>query len=187
VLLRELRQRQQTRRELSALFEMTIGRLLPVQKVSVTAGYTESSFQRKSQIADQLRFNQLLYELKRDKLVSGTAGSNAILKITSQGLRWLKNLKNTSLFSLPTYTEPATKSPRLTILSYDIPEKSSLIRDWLRKNLTNLGMRAIQRSVFIGKIKLPAPLLQTIVELKLDDCVEIFEVTRTGTLQRRIF
>jgi CRISPR/Cas system-associated endoribonuclease Cas2 len=167
-------------------FNETIGKYLPTPKQIVPNGYTETTFQHRTSKQRQLRFNQLLYELKRDGLVVGNTGKNSLLNITARGLLWLKKFKDGPPIELPHYTKPAERNSRVTIISYDIPEKLASLRSWLRSSLKTLGMTAIQQSVFIGKIKVPSDLLQLVVQLKLETYIEIFEITKAGTLRQRL-
>lgn len=61
----------------------------------------------------------------------------------------------------------------LRIVFYDIPMKKSDYRRWLHNNLSILGYKQIQKSVFIGKRPLPASLIRDISSAGLDDCVYI--------------
>ena len=71
---------------------------------------------------------------------------------------------------------------RLVIVAFDIPERVRRYRDWFRSVLENLGLTMIQKSVWMGKIKIPKALIDDLAELKLIDFVEIFEVGNEGSL-----
>jgi len=61
-----------------------------------------------------------------------------------------------------------------------------IFRDWLRYVLLHqLGMKQVHQSVYIGKIKLPEELVKDIVRYELDEHIEIFEMTKSGTLRQR--
>lgn len=71
----------------------------------------------------------------------------------------------------------------LKIVIFDIPEKYRGKRDWLRRGLIELGFRKLQQSVWAGKIKLPMEFMDDLKELDLLDYVEIFAITKTGSLR----
>jgi hypothetical protein len=61
----------------------------------------------------------------------------------------------------------------LRIVFYDIPMPKSDYRRWLYNNLSLLGYKQIQKSVFIGKYPLPASFIQDISNAELDDYIYI--------------
>ena len=52
--------------------------------------------------------------------------------------------------------------------------------------LKNIGLRLIQQSVWMGKVKIPKEFLDDIRELHLANFVEIFEITKSGSLNQVI-
>lgn len=131
---------------------------------------------------DKKRFKQLMYELRRDKLVQEDKKSGRY-SITTVGRRWLK-----SFVEKPTtdYAPGPAERATVTVISYDIPESMRIFRDWLRYVLLHqLGMKQVHQSVYIGKIKLPEELVKDIVRYELDEHIEIFEMTKSGTLRQR--
>ena len=95
----------------------------------------------------------------------------------------LKILKKQPIGPLLEKTYEKESSERVTIVIFDIPEKERRKRDWLRAVLKNLGLKMIQKSVWIGKVKIPEALIKDLKRLNLIECVEIFEVSRTGSLE----
>jgi DNA-binding transcriptional regulator PaaX len=61
----------------------------------------------------------------------------------------------------------------LRMVFYDIPMPKSDYRRWLYNNLSLLGYKQIQKSVFIGKYPLPASFIQDISNAELDDYIYI--------------
>jgi hypothetical protein len=115
--------------------------------------------------------------------VSGEGGRKIISK-TQRGEFKLRQLKKEALNrpAIPTYRlEPGS---RVLIIAFDIPEKNRLKRAWLRSVLKNLGFKIIQQSVWVGRGNLPAIFLDDLEKMGLVEFVEIFEVTKKGTLQR---
>ena len=70
------------------------------------------------------------------------------------------------------------------IVVFDVPEKERRKRDWLRSVLKRLELKMVQKSVWIGKVKIPKELLDDLFNLKLLDYVEIFEVSKSGSLRQ---
>ncbi|MBI2635441.1 MAG: CRISPR-associated endonuclease Cas2, partial [Parcubacteria group bacterium] len=71
----------------------------------------------------------------------------------------------------------------LKVVIFDIPEKQKHKREWLRGQLQDLGFKMIQKSVWMGKRKFPKEFLEDIRDLKLLAYVEIFSVTKTGSMR----
>ena len=71
----------------------------------------------------------------------------------------------------------------MVIVIFDVPEKEKWKREWLRNTLRELGMKNVQKSVFIGKVKIPELFLENMRKLHAIDYVEIFEIGKTGTLK----
>ena len=132
---------------------------------------------------DRKRFNALLNYLKQEGLVekkrsrwSITAAGNTRLAATSERNRW-------SAAS----SRYAVNGPDTTfkIITYDIPStrEGQKQRQWLRSALNNLGFRLLQRSVWVGKRKIPERFMDDLHEKRLVPAVQIFAVSRTGTLR----
>ena len=73
---------------------------------------------------------------------------------------------------------------QFTIVTFDIPERERRKRDWLRGALRNLGLAMVQKSVWIGKVKIPGELVEDMKSMRILDFVEIFEISKTGSLQQ---
>ncbi len=132
------------------------------------------------------QFNLLLYRLKRDGLVNRkTSVGGEWLSITSRGLKVLERLrKRKNVFAAePGKYEKASDSA-LKIVVFDVSEKQRQKRDWLRAALVNLGFRMLQKSVWTGKVKLPEDFLRDLERANMLDCVEIFSVSKSGTLRK---
>lgn len=124
-------------------------------------------------------FNSLIYKLKRDGLVKKEVKKDGKynLSITAKGLAALREIRRK-----PNIRYRKTESKRLTIVIFDIPEEQRGKRDRLRETLINLGFKMSQKSVWIGRIKIPRELIEDLREQKIIKYVEIFEATRLGTL-----
>ena len=125
----------------------------------------------------------MLNKLRREGLIKKTIkNKKSIFKITQRGVQKLKSLQELVWPHVPQESYSAETSNNLTILTFDIPEKQRRKRDWLRGVLRSLGLRMIQKSVWLGKVKLPQDFLEDLRDLNLLNCTEIFEVTKTGSL-----
>jgi len=133
------------------------------------------------------RYHSFMYKLKRDGLVKENAGSQRGAKqifITSKGRRKLVSLQKQRVAVLPEVTYPNVKGKTLIIVTFDVPEEERRKRDWLRTVLKRIGFTMVQKSVWIGKMQLPEAFIKDLKTMHLVGCVEIFSVTRTGSLRR---
>jgi CRISPR/Cas system-associated endoribonuclease Cas2 len=129
---------------------------------------------------ERQRYYNLLYTLKKEGLIKEV--DQGLLSVTEKGRAWLLRHKNNNR-QVPAVRYTGLPHDRFIIVAFDIPEKERFKRDWLRTALKSLGLQMIQRSVWMGKVKLPALFLSDVRKLRLLDSVEIFEITRTGTLK----
>jgi len=75
---------------------------------------------------------------------------------------------------------------KFIIVVFDIPEIQKRKRNWLRAALKNLDFKMVQKSVWFGRVKIPKEFLDHLCEMKLIDYVEIFEISKTGSLERLV-
>lgn len=124
------------------------------------------------------RFSSMLCKLKKEGLI---LEKNNLLHLTIKGDLKLVNFGEKEKFSAKKYkTEPTSN---FLIVAYDIPGKNHKKRLWLRESLSNMGLRRIQQSVWMGKVKLPKDFLDDLKGMAILNYVEIFEITKTGTLR----
>jgi len=71
----------------------------------------------------------------------------------------------------------------LKIIAFDIPEKMRGRRAWLREVLMELDFKMLQKSVWIGTSVLPEEFVNDLKKFELIDHVDIFAVTKTGTIR----
>jgi len=132
-------------------------------------------------------YHSILYKLKRDGLIlEKKKDGKKVIAITPKGKIKLTSLKDSfaKIKNVPGRYYKKEGQSFFTIIVFDIPEKERRLRDWLREVLKNLGLRMIQKSVWIGKVKIPKELLDDIFKLKLESYVEIFEISRAGSLKQ---
>lgn len=138
---------------------------------------------REQQIAKtaelQIIYNTL-YRLKRSGLIES---SDTNLSLTIKGNIRLKKFEGRSGFEerKSRYTGEASKE--LIIFGFDIPEVERHKRDWLRVVLSNLDFRMLQRSVWIGNVKLPEALVNDLKRFRMLRYIEVLAVSKTGTIK----
>jgi len=128
------------------------------------------------------KFYSLLSNLKKQGFIKkNKTGKRVFWKITSLGEKRCKRLK--AFFRFPKFDYKQEKDNGINIVVFDIPEKDRSKRDWLRYTLTALDFIMLQKSVWIGKNKLPEEFLKTLAELNLINFVHIFKIGRAGTIK----
>lgn len=134
------------------------------------------------------RYYDLLYRLSKDGLIEARIeNSRKFFTLTKKGedkLEKLSNSLNKNL--LPPNHYESEKGDKFILVIFDIPEKERRKRDWVRESLKNMGLKLAQKSVWLGKIKIPRSFLRDLHDLKLVDHVEIFEINKTGSLEKLI-
>ena len=131
------------------------------------------------------RAYEFLYRLKKDGLAKQEKlGRRLIWEITSKGREKEKFLKKLlSSRELPAGDYKRERSDAIVIVSFDVPEKQRRKRHWLRAVLKRLEFRMLQKSVWIGKVKIPKEFIDDLQKLDLLEFVEIFAVTKAGTIR----
>ena len=104
--------------------------------------------------------------------------------LTAQGRKKLEKLRKRMVEHIPRKNYTAMKSKDLTVVSFDIPEQEKRKRNWLRDILANLDFKMLQKSVWIGKNKIPSELLNDMRKLEILDHIRIFSVNRTGSIAK---
>ncbi len=124
------------------------------------------------------RFYSLLNKLKREGLIR-KEGKNQISRwyITRTGLIKLKKIQKLK------EEKELLNDGVLRIVTFDIPEKEKIKREWIRLALKNNNFKILHKSVWIGKRKLPEKFFLELRQRKMIDYVHIFEITKTGTLR----
>jgi CRISPR/Cas system-associated endoribonuclease Cas2 len=139
---------------------------------------------RKREKESAKRYYSLLYKLRRDGLIK--KDSDQMLHITAFGKQVVERLQARMRRDLPNTHYSAQASNRFIIVAFDIPETERKKRDWLREVLKTLNLTMVQKSLWIGKMKLPQNLIDDLHRVRLMDCVEIFEITKSGSLKHII-
>lgn len=143
--------------------------------------------EEKRKIEKQLkqRFFDMVYKLEKNGLIEKTQkNGNFLFRLTLTGGKRLKILKKRKENIFPELSYKSSENKNFMIVIFDIPEKERRKRGWLRSALKNIGFNLIQQSVWMGKVKIPKEFLDDLRELKIVNFVEIFEISKGGTLRQ---
>ncbi|MEX2033084.1 MAG: CRISPR-associated endonuclease Cas2 [Candidatus Colwellbacteria bacterium] len=125
----------------------------------------------------QQNFYSMLYQLEKEGFIKKTKDRK--LLITVLGKEKYKKI----LSRLPKRHHKPQADTSLKVVIFDIPEKEKHKRGWLRDQLRDLGFKMIQKSVWMGKKKIPKEFLEDIKDLNLLAYIEIFAITKTGSIR----
>lgn len=131
------------------------------------------------------RYSKLVYKLKKEGLVEEkNKNKKKFLAITARGREKLNDLIEKEK-SFPLKADyPKEKSNYSIIVIFDIPESKKGKREWLRRVLRELDFEMEQKSVWLGKTKIPQKFLNDLDDLEISDYVEIFAVSKGGSLRK---
>ncbi|MBI5306087.1 CRISPR-associated endonuclease Cas2 [Candidatus Wolfebacteria bacterium] len=132
---------------------------------------------------DRQKYYNLLYKLKKDGLMLENK-NNKILTLTKKGKNKIFSIRENLKKRLPDIHYEKESGGKNIIITFDVPENKRGKREWLREVLRNLDLQMIQKSVWVGKIKIPKKFIEDLRKLDLIDCVEIFEISKTGSLKQ---
>lgn len=134
------------------------------------------------------RFYNMLGHLLKDGLVEKEKKDNKFfLKITEKGKNKLQALRKLVKNKLPTPDYSIKKEKNETIiLVFDIPEKDKKKRDWLRAVIKDMGFKLLQKSVWLGKGKIPEKFILDLKLIKIVEYVDIFSISKAGSLHKLI-
>ncbi len=131
---------------------------------------------------ERQRFYALLTKLKSQNLIEKQTPNgkekNTLWKITEAGLKKLNWFQKK-----PRKDYEIIADDKLKIVVFDIPEKEKWKRGWLREILSLCGFKMLQRSVWVGKNKIPEEFLVDLRNFNMLAYVHIFEVSKKGTLK----
>ena len=143
----------------------------------------EDRYSKDAEIQERkTRLQKFIHKMKRDGLIETIGKDKTKIKISLKGQAKLKDLKN----ALPGRQYPINPKNTFTIISFDIPEKLRRKRNWFREVIKNLGFGMIHQSVWVGKVKIPEVLIQELEQLNILKYIEIFEISKTGTLEKLV-
>jgi len=141
--------------------------------------------ERKASQQVKRRFDDLIYRLKKDGLVCCSKKEQKnFLGLTPKGKEILEKFRFNKTESLPAVDYKNEGDKTLKIIIFDIPEQERRKRDWLRSALKNLKFSMLQKSVWAGKMKLPQEFIKDLEKINLLAWVEIFSISKTGSLKQ---
>lgn len=156
-------------------------RALALKKRQRSKQSTEKELRR--QIKQQ--YYNMLYRLRADGLIEEKPKEKGnLFTLTRRGKEKLSFLKKLKQLPKPNY--PKEGSTAFLIVMFDIPERERRKRDWLRMVLRHLNLRMIQKSVWIGKTKIPKALIDDLAALRLTEFVHVVEVTKAGSITQAL-
>ncbi|HLD00011.1 MAG TPA: hypothetical protein VJC11_03560 [Patescibacteria group bacterium] len=130
------------------------------------------------------RFKYVLYRLRKEGLLHESArGGQALFRLTEKGRSMLQKLRQRKK-TVASVRYVVEKDDTLKIIIFDIPESDRWKRRWLRSVLRNLKFQMLQKSVWTGKSKIPKEFLDDLERMRLLAHVEIFAISKTGTLKK---
>lgn len=130
-------------------------------------------------------FHSLLNKLKREGfIVRKRAVRNSLWSVTEQGLERLsflrdKRKRGPGLSKKKYYVK---KNQGVVIIAFDVPERERKKRSWLRASLLSLGFKKIQQSVWLGRIRIPSEFIEDLKDHNMLSYIQIFSVSKKGTL-----
>ncbi len=130
------------------------------------------------------RFLSMISRLEKDGLVEKSGmKSNYFFKITKKGKEKRNTLRRLKKNALPKNIFSKNISNRFSMVIFDIPEKDKRKRDWLRVSLVSMGFEMVQKSVWMGKVKVSKEFIKALEDLNIINFIEIFQITKTGSLK----
>jgi phenylacetic acid degradation operon negative regulatory protein len=94
--------------------------------------------------------------------------------VTQKGKKVFKANNLLSYIESP-FTEKSTSS---MIISFDIPEKDRILRNWLRNQIKIFNYKMLQQSLWIGPGPLPEPFLKRLENLKIRKNIKTFKIAK---------
>ncbi|MDP3974909.1 MAG: CRISPR-associated endonuclease Cas2 [Candidatus Jorgensenbacteria bacterium] len=130
---------------------------------------------------ERQRFSKLLNRLREDGIIANEGKRHrAIWRLTAKGIERLKHLKLKRKIPIPKYERK--RDGKWRVVMYDVPEREREKRAWVRRALLSLGFEFLQESVWVGTIAIPRTFLDDLRAMEMFPYVQIFEVSRRGTI-----
>jgi len=128
------------------------------------------------QVKNIERFSIMISKLKKEGLISKSGrGLQSRLKLTSSGRKRIKEKAPLNIYE----TED---SDSIVIIIFDIPEKKRGSRNWLRNILISINFTMIQKSVWMGRKKIPKEMLDDMRKMRILEHIEILTI-KGGTIE----
>jgi len=126
------------------------------------------------------RFYSLMFKLKKEGLLDSENKKWSLTKLGEGKLKIIKNNYQAKKFPKTKYPKEKDDSPKIVI--FDIPERYKSKRNWLRSCLVNLNFKLLQKSVWLGKTKIPIAFIKDIKDLGIFSYIHIFSINKSGTI-----
>ncbi len=139
--------------------------------------------EREEYLRHYRRYYNLISWLQRDGLIEKQKENNKSFVLTAKGKKKLSILRKQVQIALPESCYETKANTQFVIVAFNIPESEHRKRAWLRNALKHMGFTMLQKSVWGGKVLVPKAFLDDLLRLRLVDFVEIFEITRSGSLR----
>jgi hypothetical protein len=133
-------------------------------------------------LKSKIAFWSLLSKLKKEGLIAKRENTIAL---TERGKKYLqKERENPSLRTNKKYIIKKTNinSSEIILIIFDIPEKESRKRKWLRFQLRQFNFQVLQKSVWWGTAGFPKEFLRDLKKYEIFPYVHIFSVKKKGTI-----
>jgi len=132
------------------------------------------------------KYYQIIRRLVADGLVEKVKkGKNIKIAITTKGRKavnkWTREAHSSLIPEL--YSNDLSQSNVVVIVIFDIPERLKLRRYQIREVLRALEFKMIQKSVWMGRNKIPSNFIKDLKSLGLLIYVDIFSVDKSGSLK----
>ena len=121
----------------------------------------------------------LVEELKnQNKIIEGLKQDITALKESSVNFSSVtKDNSNGELFQ--NFPNPFNENePHTVILSFDIPEKDRIKRNWLRNQIKIFGYKMLQQSLWVGPGPLPAVFIKRLEKMSIRKHVKTFKISK---------
>lgn len=132
------------------------------------------------------KFYDTLNYLKREGLVKpkkqGRRASWILTRLGREKIKTIKERKKDLLSATNSYL-PNLRGRGLTVVTYDIPERARRKRQWLRCALTHMGLKLMQKSVWVGAGQIDEEFIFALREREMLEHVHIFSVDSRGTIR----
>lgn len=145
--------------------------------------------ERECKKIQEQHMQDFICRLKRSELIEDApAGAKRPWYLTDKGKRKVFELAKRSerMGALPSSHYPKISSSQIIIVTFDIPEIIREKRNWFRAVLKNLGLKMVHKSVWMGRVKIPKELPEDLKKLGLIDFIEVFAISKTGTLKHLV-
>jgi CRISPR-associated endonuclease Cas2 len=133
-------------------------------------------------LEEREKLSKLIYKLKREGFILEDK-KNKKLILTKKGKLKLRFLKNKRSVKETKNNESNQKDKDVIVVIYDVPESEYKRRHQLRNLLVNAGFSFIQKSVWIKQGKITDDFINFLKDLEVLHYVQIFKITKKGTIE----